>query len=227
MKYSILLVEDDLDLATHLSEYLHMRGFEVQHAEDGTIARQLLLQNRYDLLLVDVMMPREDGFTFAKYLKGSHPQLPFLFLTARDQKQDVLKGLGLGADDYIRKPFDVEEMVLRLHSILKRSNANIYEPEVYKLGGYSFSFNNLMLVGPTGDRTLTEKEACLLKTLCINKNQLVYRESVLRELWGEPDFFNGRSLDVFISRLRKYISADPSVQIESIRGVGFRLSWAC
>jgi DNA-binding response OmpR family regulator len=178
---------------------------------------------RYDLLLVDVMMPIEDGFTFAKHLKDSHPQVPFLFLTARDQKQDVLKGLGLGADDYIRKPFDVEELVLRLHNILKRRSASIHEPEVYRLGGYSFSFNNLTLLGPRGERALTEKEACLLKILCINKNHLVNRESVLRELWGEPDFFNGRSLDVFISRLRKYISADPGVQIESIRGVGFRL----
>ncbi|GAB2698536.1 response regulator transcription factor [Mucilaginibacter koreensis] len=227
MKYSILLVEDDEDLATHLAQYLQMRAFKVQCARDGVIARQLLSEKSYDLLLVDVMMPREDGFTLAKYLTGSHPQVPFLFLTARDQKQDVLKGFGLGAEDYIRKPFDVEELVLRLHNILKRSKPGKHDPEVYQFGAFRFAFNNLLLAGPLGERALTEKEALLLKMLSSNKNNLVNRDDVLRELWGEPDFFNGRSLDVFISRLRKYLSADSRVQLESIRGVGFRLNEDC
>lgn len=227
MKYSLLLVEDDEDLAAHLAQYLQIRGFLVDRAGDGLVARQYLQEKQYDLLLVDIMMPKEDGFSLALHLKSDHPQTPFLFLTARNQKQDVLKGLGLGADDYITKPFDVEELVLRLQNILKRSRGNSPEPEAYKIGSYNLDFNNLSLAGPSGHRALTDKEARLLKLLCLNKGHLINREKVLREIWGEPDFFNGRSLDVFVSRLRKYLSEDPRVQLESIRGVGFRLSTNC
>lgn len=224
MKYSLLLVEDDVDLAAHLAQYLQIRGFAVDVAGDGLMARQYLMKAHYDLLLVDVMMPEEDGFSLALHLKSNHPEIPFLFLTARNQKQDILKGLGLGADDYIVKPFDVEELVLRLQNILRRSRGSIHDAEAYELGAYRFNFNNLLLIGPFSQRTLTDKEARLLRMLCLKKGHLINREDVLRELWGEPDFFNGRSLDVFISRLRKYLSEDPQIQLESIRGIGFRLS---
>lgn len=224
MKYSLLLVEDDVDLAAHLAQYLQIRGFAVDVAGDGLMARQYLMKAHYDLLLVDVMMPEEDGFSLALHLKSNHPEIPFLFLTARNQKQDILKGLGLGADDYIVKPFDVEELVLRLQNILRRSRGSIHDAEVYELGAYRFNFNNLLLIGLSSQRTLTDKEARLLRMLCLKKGHLINREDVLRELWGEPDFFNGRSLDVFISRLRKYLSEDPQIQLESIRGIGFRLS---
>lgn len=224
MKYSLLLVEDDVDLAAHLAQYLQIRGFAVDVAGDGLMARQYLMKAHYDLLLVDVMMPEEDGFSLALHLKSNHPEIPFLFLTARNQKQDILKGLGLGADDYIVKPFDVEELVLRLQNILRRSRGSIHDAEAYELGAYRFNFNNLLLIGLSSQRTLTDKEARLLRMLCLKKGHLINREDVLRELWGEPDFFNGRSLDVFISRLRKYLSEDPQIQLESIRGIGFRLS---
>lgn len=133
MQYSLLLVEDDVDLAAHLAQYLQIRGFWVDCAGDGLEARKYLKEKQYDLLLLDIMMPKEDGFTLALHLRSDHPQTPFLFLTARNQKKDVLKGLGLGADDYITKPFDVEELVLRLQNILRRNSP---APEAYKLGSY-------------------------------------------------------------------------------------------
>jgi DNA-binding response OmpR family regulator len=224
MKHSVLIVEDDEDLAAHLVQYLHLRGFMADCAIDGAMAKQLLLKKQYDVLLVDVMMPKVDGFTLAMHLKSSHPKVPFLFLTARNQQQDVLKGLSLGADDYIIKPFDPEELVLRLHNIIRRCKGNIHEPEAYQLGIYTFQFSNLLLIGPLSQRALTDKEAQLLRILCLNKGHLVNKDLVLRELWGEPDFFNKRSLDVFISRLRKYLSEDAHIQIQSIRGVGLRLN---
>jgi DNA-binding response OmpR family regulator len=224
MKHSVLIVEDDEDLAAHLVQYLHLRGFMADCATDGSMAKQLLLKKQYDVLLVDVMMPKVDGFTLAMHLKSSHPKVPFLFLTARNQQEDVLKGLSLGADDYIIKPFDPEELVLRLHNIIRRCKGNISEPEAYQLGMYTFQFSNLLLIGPLSQRTLTDKEAQLLRVLSVNKGHLVNKDLVLRELWGEPDFLNKRSLDVFISRLRKYLSEDARVQIQSIRGVGLRLS---
>ncbi|MCX2483177.1 response regulator transcription factor [Pedobacter sp. MR2016-24] len=223
MQYKLLLVEDDEDLAVHLSKYLQIRGFFTGLAGDGQRARQCLAEGPYDLVLVDIMMPGEDGFSLAAHLKKSYPQLPFLFLSARNQKEDILKGLGLGADDYMIKPFDAEELVLRIHNILRRSIGVIAEMERYDLGTYQFRFNDLMLIGTSGEKVLTEKEGKLLKMLCLRKNHLLNRAEVLHELWGEPDFFNGRSLDVFISRLRKYLSDDPGIRIESIRGVGFRL----
>jgi DNA-binding response OmpR family regulator len=218
------MIEDDEDLAAHLAQYLQLRGFMVECATDGSIAKQILLEKHFDVLLVDVMMPKVDGFTLAVHLKSSHPKIPFLFLTARNQQEDVLKGLRLGADDYIIKPFDPEELVLRIHNIIERGKGNAHEPEVYQLGMYTFQFSNLLLIGPISQRPLTDKEARLLKVLCLNKGHLVNTNLVLWELWGEPDFFNKRSLDVFISRLRKYLTEDARVQIQSVRGVGIRLS---
>ncbi len=203
----ILIVEDDLDLGNLLKQYLELNKFQVHRVFNGIEAREELKKNTFDILILDVMMPQEDGFTMAEKLQKSHPGLPFLFVTARKMKEDILTGLKLGADDYITKPFDVDELILRIQNILKR-NA---KPE------------NLTLKTEKSERTLTEKEAQLLEYLLEHKERIIKREEVLNHLWEEADFFSGRSLDVFISRLRKYLAEDSSVQIESIRGVGFRV----
>lgn len=223
----ILIVEDDLDLGNLLKQYLELNQFQVHRVFNGVEARAELKQNFYDILVLDVMMPQEDGFTLAEKLQKTHPDLPFLFVTARKLKEDVLTGLKLGADDYITKPFDADELILRIQNILKRkSSPKVQEvtkkPEIYSIGKFKFEPENLILKTEKTERTLTEKEAQLLSFLYQHRDRIIKREEVLNHLWEEADFFTGRSLDVFISRLRKYLSEDNSVQIESIRGVGFR-----
>ncbi len=216
-----------MDLGNLLKQYLELNQFQVHRVFNGVEARAELKQNSYDILILDVMMPQEDGFTLAEKLQKSHPDLPFLFVTARKLKEDVLTGLKLGADDYITKPFDADELILRIQNILKRKTVpNLQneskKPEIYSIGKFTFEPQNLILKTEKSERTLTEKEAELLNFLYQHKDRIIKREEVLNHLWEEADFFTGRSLDVFISRLRKYLSEDDSVQIESIRGVGFR-----
>lgn len=219
----ILIVEDDLDLGNLLKQYLELNQFQAHRVFNGIEAREELKQNAYDLLVLDVMMPEEDGFTLAEKLQKSNPYLPFLFVTARKMKEDILTGLKLGADDYISKPFDADELILRIQNILKRK-AKVESPKLttYSFGKFQFEPENLLLKTEKSERTLTEKEAELLNFLYQHRERIIKREEVLNHLWEESDFFSGRSLDVFISRLRKYLVEDNSVQIESIRGVGFR-----
>lgn len=220
---NVLIVEDDLDLGNLLRQYLELNKFRVHRVFNGVEAREELKQNNYDILILDVMMPKEDGFTLATKLQNSYPDLPFLFVTARKMKEDILTGLKLGADDYITKPFDADELVLRIQNILRRKNKpEISKPEIYSFGKFTFEPGNLMLKTEKSERILTEKETQLLSFLIQHKDRIIKREEVLNHLWNEADFFSGRSLDVFISRLRKYLSEDSSIQIESIRGVGFR-----
>jgi DNA-binding response OmpR family regulator len=223
MKTKVLIVEDDFDLGNMLKQYLEINDFEVNRVFNGEEARFELSKNEYDVLVLDVMMPKEDGFTLAKKLKVTHPDLPFLFVTARKMKDDVITGLKLGADDYIIKPFDVDELILRIQNILKRSKPNLVPNEAsYQIGIFKFEPKNLLLISPTGQSQLTEKEAQLLFFLYQKKDQLIKRQEILNFLWKEADFFNGRSMDVFITRLRKLLSEDKTIQIESIRGIGFR-----
>lgn len=219
----VLIVEDDLDLGNLLKQYLELNSFSVNRVFDGIEAREELKQNEYDILILDVMMPREDGFELAQKLQIQSPNLPFLFVTARKMKEDVLTGLKLGADDYITKPFDADELILRIKNILKRKQ-NSAPPKIdtFKIGIFTFEPENFSLVSPNSTKILTEKEVQLLSYFVQHKNQLIKRSEVLSHLWEEADFFSGRSLDVFVSRLRKYLSEDPSIQIESVRGVGFR-----
>ncbi|QAA81995.1 response regulator transcription factor [Aequorivita sp. H23M31] len=219
----VLIVEDDLDLGNLLKQYLEVKNFSVHRVFDGVEAREELQINPYDILVLDIMMPREDGFELAEKIKKLYPNLPFLFVTARKMKEDILKGLKLGADDYITKPFDADELVLRIQNILKRNNLpETSEIETFHIGNFVFKPKNLTLATQHSSKTLTLKEAQLLHYLVLNQDQLIKREEVLNLLWKEADFFSGRSLDVFISRLRKYLSEDPSIGIESIRGIGFR-----
>lgn len=219
----VLIVEDDLDLGNLLKQYLEAKNFYVHRVYDGIEARNDLKKNSYDILIVDVMMPREDGFELAKNLQNKYPELPFLFVTARKAKEDVLTGLNLGADDYITKPFDADELILRIQNILRRKHSTEFpKVETLHIGKFIFEPKNLTLDFEDSTKTLTDKEAQLLNYLFLHKDQLIRREDVLNLIWKETDFFSGRSLDVFISRLRKYLSKDPSIVIESVRGIGFR-----
>ncbi|NLN33109.1 MAG: response regulator transcription factor [Flavobacteriaceae bacterium] len=222
----VLIVEDDLDLGNLLKQYLELNDFQVLRVFNGVEARNELKENKFDIAILDVMMPKEDGFILAQKLRDSHPDLPFLFVTARKMREDVLTGLKLGAEDYISKPFDADELILRIRNILKRNfKSEIPKAQVISLGKLNFDPENLTLQTEKFTRNLTEKESQLLLFLYQNKNRIIKREEVLNHLWEESDFFSGRSLDVFISRLRKHLSEDESLQIESVRGVGFRVSF--
>lgn len=220
----ILLLEDDIDLGNMLKRYLQTCDFEISLAVNGEEGLIAIEQNHFDLCICDVMMPKMDGFEFAKILKEKQPNTPFLFLTARGLKEDKIKGLKLGADDYITKPFDVDELELRIHNILKRSHqisADQTEiPHDSLIGKYHFDQKNLSLKRGDTSHRLTEKETLLLAFFNQHRNQLIKKNDILDQFWEENDFFTRRSLDVFISRLRKYLKEDDKIEIETIRGVG-------
>ncbi len=222
MKIKILIAEDDIDLGHLLCQYLRLNDFEVHRVFDGDEAISELKQNHYDIVIIDVMMPKVDGFTFAQHLTKQYPNLPFLFVTARKLKEDVLQGLKLGADDYIVKPFDADELILRIRNIIKRAQPQVSDIRNLSIGKFMFDPQNLTLFHDSTTRQLTEKERDILLYLYEHRNQVIKRSDLLDRLWAESDFFTGRSLDVFITRLRKILAEDPSVRIESIRGIGFR-----
>lgn len=222
-KTRILLVEDDTDLASLLCKYLGLQGLEVEWAMDGEAAMGLLLIKSFDIAILDVMLPMEDGFSLADSIKKRYPELPFLFLTARRQKEDVLKGLGLGADDYIIKPFDADELILRLQNILRRSALPASPIEVLTIGSFLFEPSQLRLSSHSGSILLTKKESGLLELLARRPGRIVSRQEVLEQLWDSADYFSGRSLDVYIGRLRKLLEQDTQIRLESVRGSGFIL----
>ena len=215
----ILLAEDDTDLGNILSQYLSMQGFEVKLARDGEEAWESFQDKPADICVLDVMMPKMDGYEVAVKIKHRNPDTPFLFLTAKSLKEYRIKGLKIGADDYICKPFDVDELVLRINNILRRSSVSIDANT--QIGQYEFSFEELALTGPEDSHKLTMKEGMLLRYFLEHQNKLVKREDILVELWGENDYFLGRSMDVFVSRLRKYLQKEKSVAIDTVRGTGY------
>jgi DNA-binding response OmpR family regulator len=219
----ILLAEDDIDFANILKQYLEIHQFEVHWAKDGGEAWQLFHKQSFDICIFDVMMPKTDGFTLAEKCIAYNPEIPFLFLTARNQNEDKIKGLKLGADDYIVKPFEADELVLRLTNILKRTSKaipNQLAKAEIPIGNYIFDTTRLELKLGNHTQQLTEKEAALITYFYHNKNQLLKREQILKSVWKNDDFFSGRSMDVFISKLRKYFSEDANITIESIRNIG-------
>ena len=221
MKYNILLVEDDEDFGFMLKQYLELSGLEVRLIAHPQEAEALLDQDfTFHLAILDVMMPYMSGFTLAQKILSRYPGFPFIFLTAKDQKIDKLTGLKIGADDYITKPCDPEELVLRIQNIVRRSQPVLPVAEV-RIGTYVFDRSNFLLIHPLETFRLTEREVNLLSYLWSQNRQLVTREQILEQVWGTTDFFTGRSMDVFISRLRKYLSHDPGLQINSVRGIGF------
>ena len=225
MTTKILLVEDDQTLGYILKEYLEMKDFSVTWTKNGVEGLAALEQSIFDLCILDVMMPEMDGFTMAQEARALGNSIPLLFLTAKSLKVDVLKGFSLGADDYIIKPVEEEELVARIHAILNRSaSATIQEPTLFTIGNYEFDSSNQKLSYEGEDKYLTERESQVLKLLCINKGNLLSRQYVLKAIWGKSDYFNRRSMDVFISKLRKYLSKDERIQIMNVHGSGFILS---
>ncbi|WP_447637555.1 response regulator transcription factor [Flavobacterium microcysteis] len=227
MKKHILLAEDDFDYASILKQYLEFSGFDVTWAKDGKEALKLFPDTQPDICVFDVMMPQMDGFTLAEKVVDTYPETPFIFLTAKSMKEDKIKGLRLGADDYIVKPFEVEELILRITNILKRVQKTAPQhiaDKKFKIGQYLFDSENYLLTHENVTHRITEKEAHLIQFLYASKNKLVKREDMLKEIWGNDDFFSGRSMDVFISRLRKYFSEDPAISIPSVRGLGFEFN---
>ncbi len=221
----ILLVEDDSTLGYILKEYLEMKDFSVTWIKNGVEGLQALTQSTFDLCILDVMMPEMDGFTMAQEARKLGYSIPLLFLTAKSLKVDVLKGFSLGADDYIIKPVEEEELVARIHAILKRAtNTSQQEISHFSIGDYEFDSSNQKLSYQGEDKYLTERESQVLKLLCINKGNLLSRQYVLQAIWGKSDYFNRRSMDVFISKLRKYLSKDERIQIMNVHGSGFILS---
>jgi len=220
-KTRILLAEDDKDLGNVLAQYLQLQGYDVTLVRDGNEGWSKFEVSEFDLCILDVMMPDKDGFELAEQIHHKSPKTPFIFLTAKGLKDDKIKGLKLGADDYICKPFDVDELVLRIQNILKRNG--IDESDKFELGEFILNYNELKLKGINSELTLTTKEAKLLKYFICNQNKLIKREEILVELWGENDYFLGRSMDVFISRLRKFLQHDSRISIETVRGVGYIL----
>lgn len=220
-KYRVLLVEDDIDLGNVLMQFLEFDVFNVTHCRNGREGLKAITENEYDICILDIMIPDIDGFGLAEHLSKTSPGCPFLFLTAKNLKEDRLKGLSLGADDYVVKPFEPDELVLRIKNILSRSGK--MEKELYVISSYEFDFNSLILRHGKQIEILTIKEAQLLKMLIEKTNSVVNRSEILLKLWGKDDYFLGRSLDVFISRLRKYLADDPNIALETIRGIGFIL----
>ena len=225
MKAHLLYVEDDESLSFVTKDNLELQGYQITYCSDGKQAMETITQQGFDLCILDVMLPEVDGFTLAEEIRKKDTEVPIIFLTAKSLKEDKIHGLRLGGDDYITKPFSIEELILKIEIFLKRSKimpqaANAASQ--FKIGGFSFDYNNLSLSGFENIKTLTQKEADLLRFFIQNKNEVLKRSDILQSLWGDDDYFMGRSLDVFISRLRKYLKADSTLKIENIHGVGFR-----
>ncbi len=220
----ILLAEDDSDFGSILKQYLEMNQYQVTWKKDGKAALlSIKNKNDFDICVLDVMMPKMDGFSLANEIIKINPEMPFIFLTARKMKEDKIKGLKLGADDYIVKPFEADELVLRLQNIIKRSHHNVTTTKtnlVLKIGKYTFDTHRLELEINNKKQQLTEKESDLINYLFQYKNTLLKRDEILINVWKNDDFFSGRSMDVFISRLRKYFKEDSNISIKSIRGIG-------
>jgi DNA-binding response OmpR family regulator len=216
IKTNILLAEDDPNLGTLLSEYLRAKGHEVSLAVNGQIAFEAFCKNRFDFVILDVMMPVKDGFTLAREIRKIDKKIPVLFLTAKSMKEDTLEGFNAGGDDYMTKPFSMEELLARMNAILRR----IHGDQIGK-----FTYDTIRQELKLGEQTqkLTTKENELLKLLAANINSVVERNFALTAVWGDDSYFNGRSMDVYITKLRKYLAADESIEIVNVHGKGFRL----
>ncbi len=226
-KIKILFAEDDPNLGSILNDFLEVKGYEVTYCKDGDEVLSAFSKDTYDLCVLDVMMPKLDGFTAARELRKTDQNVPIIFLTAKSLQADKLEGLKIGADDYITKPFNSEELFLRIQNILKRTQGQIRREEsrsIYSIGGYQFDFNRRLLTFKAKTQKLTSREASLLKLLCDNKNEILSRSKALKEIWKDDNYFTSRSMDVFITKLRSYLREDPRVEIVNIHGTGFKLT---
>ena len=225
-KLNILLVEDDFNLGLVIQDNLKQEGFGVHLSRDGKEGLKQFNQREYDLCVLDVMLPEKDGFSLAEDIRKVNTEVPIIFLTAKDMMEDKVKGFESGGDDYITKPFSNEELILRVRAVLKRTGKRTSQENnsVFEIGDFVFDTENFRLKDPMEEeRKLTKKEAAVLKILCEHMNKVIERELVLNLIWGKDDYFTGRSLDVFITKLRKYLKADERIKILNIHGVGFKL----
>ena len=217
----ILLAEDEPSLGQIIKESLETRNFEVLLCADGEIAYETYKSEQPLLLVLDVMMPKKDGFTLAKEIRAEDPEIPIIFLTAKSQTEDVVEGFNLGGNDYLKKPFSMEELIVRINALLKRNKEPLTDN--ISLGNYTFNLKKQTLLINDVSQNLTHREANLLYYLQKNKNQVLERSFILKKLWGDDDFFNARSMDVFITKLRKKLKDDASIQIINVRGFGYKL----
>ena len=226
-KYKILLVEDDPNLGQILMEYLRLKGYEAHLATDGEQGLSSYLNQKFDFCILDVMMPKKDGFTLAREIRSRDKQIPIIFLTAKSMKEDTIEGFRIGADDYLTKPFSMEELLLRINAILKRTgnqnDRNNEELKEFELGKFQFLYDQSILRKPSGDVKLTSRENELLRLFCENMNQTLDRSYALKSIWKDDSYFNARSMDVYIAKLRKHLKEDESINILTVHGQGFKL----
>ena len=222
----ILYVEDDPNLGFVTKDNLEEEGFEILHFSDGKDAWKQFKKDKFDLCLLDVMLPELDGFSLAEKIRTQNQQIPIIFLTAKNLQDDKIAGLKIGGDDYITKPFSIEELILRIKVFLKRNavSDSTATKDVFACGEYEFCFSQQTLKKDEEIQKMTHREAEVLKFLCERKNQIAKREDILIAIWGRDDYFLGRSMDVFVTRIRKMLSNDASIKIENIHGVGFKLN---
>lgn len=229
-KKKLLVLEDDPNLGFILQENLELRGYEARLCKDGNDGSHAYRNGKFDLCLVDVMMPKKDGFTFAREVRQRDQQTPIIFLTAKSMREDRIEGFRIGCDDYVTKPFSMEELALRIQAVLRRSDSPApaagdagNEQAVFMIGAYSFDHPRRLLEFKGKKQKLTGRESDLLRLLCVAQNQTLDRDYALKTLWGDDDYFKGRSMDVFISRLRRYLRRDPAIQVINVHGKGFKL----
>ncbi|MFT4753865.1 MAG: two-component system OmpR family response regulator [Salibacteraceae bacterium] len=225
-KFKLLVVEDDPNLGTILAEYLRAKEYDVKLCVDGEEGFDAFTKKEFDLVISDVMMPKKDGFTMASEIRKISSKVPIIFLTAKSMKEDTIEGFKLGADDYITKPFSMEELLLRISAILRRTKSEILADENIKdvsVGMFTFNPNERTLINAGVSEKLTSKESQLLKLLAQNKNEVLEREFALKAIWGDDSYFNSRSMDVYITKLRKFLRPDPNLEIINVHGKGFKL----
>ena len=223
-KQHIFLLEDDLSFGSVLKSYLELNDFKVTWIDDGKYAIDKFRNSEFQICILDVMLPNVDGFTVGTEIRKINKEIPMVFLTAKALKEDILKGYNIGADDYITKPFDTEVLLCKVQAIIKRQSTEpVVEEVIFTIGSYQFDSKLRTIIRDQTKQKLSPKEADLLKLLCLNKNELLPRETALRKIWGDDGYFTARSMDVFITKLRKYLADDPTVEIKNIHGSGFLL----
>ena len=223
-KQHIFLVEDDLSFGAVLKSYLELNDFKVTWVDDGKYAMDKFRNGEFQICILDVMLPSIDGFTIGAEIRKINKEIPMVFLTAKALKEDILKGYNVGADDYITKPFDTEVLLCKIQAIIKRQSTQpLSNDTVFNVGSYVFDSKLRTIVREGVQQKLSPKESDLLKLLCLNKNELLPRETALRKIWGDDGYFTARSMDVFITKLRKYLANDPNIEIKNIHGSGFLL----
>jgi DNA-binding response OmpR family regulator len=222
-EYKILLTEDDENLGMLLREYLEAKGYETDLLPDGEAGYDAFMNKKYDVCIFDVMMPKKDGFTLAKEIRMVNTDVPIIFLTAKSMKEDIFQGFKIGADDYIAKPFSMEELLFRIEAILRRTKGGLANQEVFQLGKYKFDTQKQQLIDSEKVVKLTTKESELLKLLCNNSNKVLERNFALKTIWVDDNYFNARSMDVYITKLRKHLKDEPAVEIINVHGKGYKL----